>query len=187
MTVALGLVGEAEAQVRQRVQDDIPADRVAGEGTLGGGDGLVIGAHEIEMERQRDRDLAQPPRVVEGRCEGLGLVQGRQDTLKSAERTERRAQRGPEIDGLLTRLARLRPMQDAERLLEIRHGLDRPTAPWPSPPAGRTCQGFVPYPAPQGMVGQAFDLLSQAIPSERLQGLDNPGMQRRRRSWSSVS
>jgi hypothetical protein len=38
------------------------------------------------------------------------------------------------------------------------------------------------------MVGQAFDLLSQSLPGERLQGLDNPGMQRPPPlSWSSVS
>ena len=48
--VALGLVGEAEVVVRQRVQDDIPAGRGEREGALGGGDGLVIRAHDVEME-----------------------------------------------------------------------------------------------------------------------------------------
>ena len=48
--VALGLVGEAEVVVRQRVQDDIPAGRGEREGALGGGDGLVIRAHEAEMD-----------------------------------------------------------------------------------------------------------------------------------------
>ena len=47
--VALGLVGEAEALVRQRLQDDLPAGRGEREGALGGGDGLVIRAHEAEM------------------------------------------------------------------------------------------------------------------------------------------
>ena len=48
--VALGLVGVAEVLVRQRLQDDIPAGRGEREGALGGGDGLVIRAHEVEME-----------------------------------------------------------------------------------------------------------------------------------------
>ena len=47
--VALGLVGCAEALVRQRLQDDLPAGRGEREGALGGGDGLVIRAHEVEM------------------------------------------------------------------------------------------------------------------------------------------
>ena len=64
--VALGLVGDAEVQVRQQVQDDLPTGRSEREGALGGGDGLVINAHEVEMERESDRDLSQPTRVVEG-------------------------------------------------------------------------------------------------------------------------
>ena len=48
--VALGLVGLAEVLVRQRVQDDIPAGRGEREGALAGGDGLVIRAHEAEMD-----------------------------------------------------------------------------------------------------------------------------------------
>ena len=47
--VTLGLVGDAEVLIRQRVQDDLPAGRGEREGTLGGGDGLVIRAHEAEM------------------------------------------------------------------------------------------------------------------------------------------
>ena len=47
--VALGLIGKAEVAVRQRLQDSIPAGRGECEGALGGGDGLVIRAYEIEM------------------------------------------------------------------------------------------------------------------------------------------
>jgi hypothetical protein len=39
----------AEALVRERAQDDIPASRSEREGALGGGDGLVIRAHEAEI------------------------------------------------------------------------------------------------------------------------------------------
>ena len=47
--VALDQVGDAEAPVRQRVQDDVPAGRGERQGTLTGGDGLVIRAHEAKM------------------------------------------------------------------------------------------------------------------------------------------
>ena len=83
--IALGLVGEAEVAVRQCVQDDIPAGRGEREGALSGGDGLVIRAHEAEMLCQKARDLSKPTRVVEGRCEGLGLAQICQDTPKSLD------------------------------------------------------------------------------------------------------
>ena len=48
--VALGVVGYAEALVRQRLQDDIPAGRGEREGALGGGDGLVIRTPDAEMD-----------------------------------------------------------------------------------------------------------------------------------------
>jgi hypothetical protein len=49
MIVALGIVGSTEVAVRQRVEDDIPAGRGERQGTLSGGDGLVIRAHVAEM------------------------------------------------------------------------------------------------------------------------------------------
>jgi hypothetical protein len=48
--VALGSVGDAEALVRQRLQDQIPASRGEREGMLGGGDGLVIRTYEEKMD-----------------------------------------------------------------------------------------------------------------------------------------
>jgi hypothetical protein len=87
--VALGMIGSAQVLVRQRVQDDLPAGRGKRQGALGGGDGLVIRAHEAEMDRQRERDLCQPTRIVEGRREGLGLAQIRQAPPKGAQRKER--------------------------------------------------------------------------------------------------
>ena len=76
--------------------------------------------------------------------------------------------------------ALLRQMREGtERLLEVPHGLavGRPRhGLLPGLPAVR--QGLVPHFAPQGMVGQAFDLLGHPVPGERLQGLDDAGMQR---------
>ena len=69
--------------------------------------------------------------------------------------------------------------EGTERLLEVPHGLavGRPRQGLlPRLPAVR--QGLVPHLAPQGMVRQAFDLLGHPVPSERLQGLDDAGMQR---------
>ena len=78
---ALGLVGEAEVAIRQRVQDALPTRCGEREGTLGGGDGLIIRAHEAKLLGQKARDLSQPTRVVESQSEGLGLVQTCQSTL----------------------------------------------------------------------------------------------------------
>ena len=47
--VTLGPVGVAEVLVRHRVQDNIPAGCGEREGTLAGGDGLVMRAPEVEM------------------------------------------------------------------------------------------------------------------------------------------
>ena len=72
--------------------------------------------------------------------------------------------------------------QGTERLLEVPHGLavGRPRQGLlPRLPAVR--QGLVPHLAPQGMVGQPFHLsLRQPprSPAKRLQGLDDPGMER---------
>ena len=73
----------------------------------------------------------------------------------------------------------LRQMREgAERLLKVPHGLavGRPRhGLLPRLPAVR--QGLVPHLPPQGMVGQAFDLLGHPVPGERLEGLDDAGME----------
>ena len=47
--VALDLVGEAQLEVRQRLQDDTLAGCGEREGTLGGSEGLIIHAHDAAM------------------------------------------------------------------------------------------------------------------------------------------
>src|ERR1043166_7509682 len=122
--VALVIVGRAEEAVRQRLQDDFPAGRGEHEGALGGSDGLVIRPPEKKIVGQKERDLSQPTRVIEGLREGLRFTQVRQDTLQVACRQERRAQGESEIDGLLARAARLRQtLEGTERLLEVAHRL----------------------------------------------------------------
>jgi hypothetical protein len=122
--VALDMVGSTELLVRQRLQDNIPTNHGEHEGTLGGGDGLVIRAHEAERGRHMDRDLSQPTRVIEGCSKGLGLPQSRQDTPRVTRRKECRMQGKPEVAGLLTRGALLRQMREGtQRLLDVPHGL----------------------------------------------------------------
>src|SRR4030095_13355619 len=95
------------------MQDDLPTGRGEREGALGGSDGLVIRAHEVAMERESDRDLSQPTRVVEGYREGLGLAQICHSVPQVATWVERRAQGEPEIDGLLARVPHLRQMRES--------------------------------------------------------------------------
>src|SRR5262245_61141047 len=99
--VSLCPVGYTEVVVRQLLKDDILASHDECKGALGGGDGLIIGAPEVEMHRQRGRYLSQPTRVVDGVGESLSLAQICQNTPEVAQRMKRRAQGKPEIDGLL--------------------------------------------------------------------------------------
>ena len=83
-----------------------------------------------------------------------------------------------EVNGLLSRVPPLREMlQGDQRLLKVPHNL----------PVGRThlclhpClpavgHGLLPHLPPQGMVGQAFDLLGQTVPASA-RGLDDAGME----------
>src|SRR5262245_3866945 len=75
--VALGLVGSADGLIHHRVQDDVPTSRGEPEGTLAGGDGLVMRAHQVEIVYQKARNLSEPTRVVEVYRESLGLAQTR--------------------------------------------------------------------------------------------------------------
>ena len=73
--------------------------------------------------------------------------------------------------------------EGTERLLEGPHGLavGRPRhGLLPRLPAVR--QGLVPHLAPQGMVGQAFDLLGHPVPGERLRASTMRACSARRRS-----
>jgi hypothetical protein len=58
-----------------------------------------------------------------------------------------------------------------------RRGMERRTADSPRPGLLAVGHSLVPYLTPQGVVGQAFDLLGQAIGSEAFEGLDNARMQ----------
>ena len=132
------------------------------------------------MLGHKERDLPLPPRIVKGHRERLGLVQHPPETRKVAEGAECRAQGKAEVDGLLARVTRRWQLrQDAERLLEIAHGLavgGPCDGLLPGLPAVR--KGLVPDLAPEGMGGQAVDVVGQAVARERFQCLHDPRMQR---------
>ena len=79
----------AKVVVRQRLLDGIPGSRGEREDALGDGEGLVIRALLVEMDRQIAKDPSQPPRLVEGRRQLLGLAQHLQSTSKVARGQER--------------------------------------------------------------------------------------------------
>ena len=91
--------------------------------------------------------------ISEGHREGLGLTQICQDTPPVAGQKECRAQGEPEVDGLLTDVARLRQMPEGTQgLFEVPDGLA----------VGRARQGFLPRLA---AVTQGFvpDLMRQGV------------------------
>jgi hypothetical protein len=113
--------------------------------------------------------------IVAGLGEGLGLAQHHQDASSVAKGIERRAQREPEIDGLLVCVARLRQMcMGTERLLVGPDGLTvgRPRQGLrPGLPA--VAHGFVPPLAQEGMVGEPFDVLEQPVRVQPFEGVDD--------------
>ena len=161
------------------MQDDVPAGRGERQGALGSGDGLVIRAPVVEMDDKKTETC--PSRRGSSRASARASASRRAARIrpKSPDGMERRAQGEPEIDGLLARVALLWQMREGtERLLEVPHSLavGRPRhGLLPGLPA--VCQGLVPHLAPQGMVGQAFDLLGQAVGSEAFEGLDDAGVE----------
>ena len=94
--VALAEVGSAEVVVRQRVQDDIPAGRGERQGALGGGNGLVIRAHVVEMGLPESAETC-PSRRGSSRAVARASASRRTARMrpKSPDRMERRAQSEP--------------------------------------------------------------------------------------------
>jgi hypothetical protein len=117
------------------------------------------------------------PQLV-GQGEGLAVV------ISGLLALRRLAPRGDltasEIDGLLNCIVLLWQMrQGAERLLEGPHSVavGRPRHRL-LPRLLSVCQGLVPHFSPQGMMGQALELLGHPISGERLQGRGNAGVER---------
>jgi hypothetical protein len=176
----LEVVHQTQLEVRLDGREVIPAGGSQSEGTLAGRNGLVILANADEVLCQTDGDPSQPARIVQGFCQRFGDAHVVQDALKLPEAKACTVQGKPQIDGLLTQRALFRQMlKGRQSLFVTAHGCARRRALHglcPSLPAVH--QGLVPQLSTDGMVGEAFDLIHQAVTSERFQGLDDARMQR---------
>ena len=134
-----------------------------------------------EMGAQKGGDLCQPTRDRRGLARASASLRVAKDAPESLPGKSAHAKVKPQIDGLLTRVARL--AADAEglqRLLKVRHSLPVGRARMRAlSPACRQYRGLVPHLAPQGMVRQPFDLLGQRGPAASASMASTmPGMQR---------
>jgi hypothetical protein len=131
------------------------------------------------MDDQSERDLSQPPMVVESHREGFSLMQSRQATRIITERAEGRAQGEAEINGLLPGVALLRQMREgAERVLEVAHGLAIGRLHYGLlPRLSAIHQGLVPHLALGEMVRQLRVVLFQPVRIEVLDGLPHSPVQ----------
>src|SRR5437899_5199288 len=115
------------------------------------------------MERHEGGNPSKPALIADPFGENFGLGEVVEDSRELSEGKERTAKVQPEIDTLLDGLATLGEMREClERLLKARDRF----------PIGRPCgslrpgltevaDGLVPHLAPEGMVGEAIDLLGQ--------------------------
>ena len=113
-----------------------------------------------------DADRRGPRRGSRPHAGSRGCAQSRPDGKSAERRASRRSMACSRVSRCSGRCC-----EGAERLLEVPHGLAVGRARHgllPRLPAVR--QGLVPHLAPQGMVGQAFDLLGHPVRSERLRG-----------------
>jgi hypothetical protein len=168
-----------QVELRDDREANIPQGSGNRQGALARGEGTVRVACKRKMGEQKGRDPSQPGLIAQGLGKGFGFLQADEDPFPLSQREERSAQVETEIDGLREGITRLRQTPEGtERLLEVLHGLA----------VGRAChgllprlpavrQGLVPHLPPQGMVGQAFDLLGHPVAGERLQGLDDVGIE----------
>ena len=177
LVIAQGVGERAQVVEGPDLQDPIPQG--LGQGPLTGRQGLLRIAQPHEQRGQMGGGPPEPSPVPQGLGEGFGLAQVGENASKVAKHNEGRAQVEPDIDGLLVRVVTVGQMpQGQEGMLIGDHRLPigrlrcRAQASLPAVP-----QGLVPHLSPHGMVGQAFDLLGHAVSGERLQGLDNAGMQ----------
>jgi len=111
--------------------------------------------------------------------ESLSLAQAVANAPELSQGIERVSQRAAEIDSLLMRVATFRELgQDMQGLLIIRHGFAVGRARRGLDPGlPEVGHGFVPDLALQGMMGQPFDLVDQAVGREPLDDRNESGVQ----------
>ena len=129
-----------------------------------------MNASDSAMRSGSPRRLGQP----------AGLGEALQDLIRSAERKERRPELQPNVDGVLGPLpAAGHVLEGVQRLLELLGGLAiRGAAVGPGARLAKVRHRLLPRLAADGVVREPLDLLGQALGVERLDGLDDPGVQR---------
>ena len=147
------------------------------EGLLARHQGAVEVACHHECLRQLGKDLSQPGPVVQRPGQGLGLTQERTAPPKlSAQRV---CQSKAELDSQYSGIAVFGQVRESpEGLLVSDHGLaERGAVEGPRASLLAVDDGLVPHFTPQGMLDQPFGLLGHPVSGERLQGLDDAGME----------
>ena len=125
-------------------------------------------------------DPSEPSLIAKLLGQAFGVAEMPEAGLEVTERPERVSEGEANVDGLLQRRRRLGKMaQGHQRLLEVGCRLA----------VGRPCEGFgpglsqvrhrlLPHLAPEGVVGELFDVLGQALGMERLESLDDARVER---------
>ena len=86
---------------------------------LAGGDGLLVAADRSHHPMRGREDRAKPSAVSDPDGEGLGLPHALEQVTEPRERSQRRPEVEPQVDGLLERLPRLGQLRErVQRLLE---------------------------------------------------------------------
>jgi hypothetical protein len=157
---------------------NIVANSRQGQRTLARRDGTLVVTQVEEILGHRGRDPSPSMGIVQERGKGVGLAQDIQDLPECTERYERTTQVEPQIDGLLTGVTTREVLEGFQRLLEGRHRLAIRRAPERlGTGLPEIDHGFVPYLAPDSVVGQAFDLFGQTIRVLLFEPLDDAGVQ----------
>ncbi len=183
-----GEVVRAQEAVRMGLIEDIPAGRA--QDALAIRNGVIIGAHAPAVVAYRVAELPEPPLITQGLRQRFGLTEGvKAPVHRFSERPERIGKGETEVDGLGERVALLGEMLRGDQcLLKGRHRLpERRARHGLAPCLPVIQQRLVPDLAPEGMVGQAVNMVGQAVACERLKGLDDPRVQHPPPLWEQTA
>src|SRR6266850_3391375 len=158
-------IGLPQTEIRYDPEGEISTGRGGGEGAAASLDSVVEIARYPETVSHEGGDPTQPALIADLFGENLAFAKVIEDSPGLSEREERIAKLQQEIDPLLDRSSALRQFPEGfERLLEARDGFSMGQAGGSLHP-GLTAvgDGLVPDRAPEGMVGEAIDLLGQPV------------------------
>ena len=177
--VADGHVDLPQAKACLRLQGAIAERGRELEGLLARRQGAVGVSRDPEPLGHPGQHLSQPGPIIEPPGQGLGLAQQDEAPPMLPQIAQRACRREAEIDGQSPGIAVFGQVcEGLEGLLEGGHRLaERGAVVGPGAGLLAVRHGLVPHLAPQGMMGQPFDLPGHPLPGECLEGLDDAGMQ----------